>query len=72
MREKIIEMIEGLLALEKGSISENTLIEEVAEWDSLAHVLIIGQLEEKFGISIPLDQVIEIESVKDLFEKAGV
>lgn len=72
MRKKIITMIEKTLNLSEGSLDENTRIEEVEGWDSLAHVLIIGEIESELGISIPLDEAIEITSVGELFEKAGV
>lgn len=72
MREKIISLIENILNLEAGTINEKSKIDEVEGWDSLAHVLIIGELESNLGISIPLDEAIEITSVDDLFEKAGV
>lgn len=72
MRKKIITMIEKILNLSEGSLDEHTRIEEVEGWDSLAHVLIIGEIESKLGISIPLDEAIEITSVGELFEKAGV
>jgi len=72
MREKIIALIEEILKVDPGTITEETLTEEVEEWDSLAHVLIIGELEEKLGIVIPLDEAVEITSVLELFEKAGV
>ena len=72
MREKIIALIEDTLKLSAGTINEDTKIEEVDGWDSLGHVLIIGELEANLGISIPLDEAIEITSVQELFEKAGV
>ena len=72
MREKIIAVIESTLNLPSGTLNEKTKIEEVEGWDSLAHVLIIGELESSLGISIALDEAIEISSVKELFEKAGV
>lgn len=72
MREKIIALIENTLNLSEGTLNEDTKIEDVEGWDSLAHVLIIGDLESKLGISIPLDEAIEITTVAELFEKAGV
>lgn len=72
MREKIISLIEEVLNLPAGSISEDTMIGDVEEWDSLAHVMIIGELEEKLGISIPLDEAVELTGMKELLEKAGV
>ena len=72
MREKIIEVIEKTLNIPKGTINEESKIEEVEGWDSLAHVLIIGELESELGVSIPLDEAIEIKTVAEIFEKAGV
>lgn len=72
MREKIIALIENQLGLEAGSIKETDLIEDIRGWDSLAHVLIIGELESQLGISIPLEEAIEIVTVGDLLAKAGV
>jgi acyl carrier protein len=72
MREKIIALIEEVLMVPAGTITEDTVMEDVEEWDSLAHVMIIGELEEKLGISISLDETMGITSVKDIFDKAGV
>ena len=55
MKEKIIKLIEDVLKVPAGTITEDTMIEDVEQWDSLAHVMIIGQLEEELGVSIPLD-----------------
>ncbi|MBQ4536977.1 MAG: acyl carrier protein [Lachnospiraceae bacterium] len=71
MKEQIIELIEELLRVEAGTITEETQIEDVEQWDSLAHVMIIGELEERLSVSIPLDEAIELTSVKELLEKAG-
>ncbi len=72
MREKIIALIEELLKLPAGSVKEDTRAEDVEAWDSLAHVMLIGELESRLGISIPLDEAGEIYCVSDIFQKAGV
>ncbi|MCM1111682.1 MAG: acyl carrier protein [Muribaculum sp.] len=71
MKQKIIALIEELLKLPAGAVTEETRIEDVEEWDSLAHVMMIGELEERLGVVIPLEDAIEIESVRELLEKAG-
>lgn len=71
MKEKIILLIEDILKVPSGTITEDTIIEDVEQWDSLAHVMIIGELEEQLKITIPLDEAIEISSMKELLEKAG-
>ena len=57
--------------VEEGTITEETMISDVEQWDSLAHVMIIGELESRLGIEIPLDEAVEIISVGELLEKAG-
>ena len=71
MKEKIIELIEEVLQVPAGTVTEDTVMEDLEGWDSLAHVMIIGQLEE-LGISIDLEEAVEITSVKEILEKAGV
>ncbi len=71
MKDKIIALIEEILKVSEGTITENTRIEDVEEWDSLAHVMIIGELEERLGIVIPLDEAIELTGMRELLEKAG-
>lgn len=72
MKEKIIALITEVLMVPEGTVTENTMMEDLEEWDSLAHVMIIGELEEKLGVSIPLDEAIELTGVAQILEKAGV
>ena len=69
MKEKVIALIEEILNITAGTITEDTKIEDIEEWDSLAHVTIIGELEERLGISIPLEEAIELTSVREILEK---
>ena len=72
MKEKIIALITEVLMVPEGTVTENTMMDDLEEWDSLAHVMIIGELEEKLGVSIPLDEAIELTGVAQILEKAGV
>ena len=72
MKEKIIALITEILMVPEGTVTENTMMDDLEEWDSLAHVMIIGELEEKLGVSIPLDEAIELTGVAQILEKAGV
>lgn len=72
MKDKIIALIEAVLEVPAGTITENTMIADVEQWDSLAHVVIIGELEEKLGIAIPLEEAVELAGMKELLEKCGI
>lgn len=71
LQERIIALIEDILAVPEGTVTPDTLIEDVEEWDSLMHVTIIGELEERLGVKIPLEDAIELKSMPELLEKAG-
>ena len=70
MTEKIIKLIEEILQVPAGTVTKDTVIADVEKWDSLAHVMIIGALEEKLSVSIPLDEAVELTSVAEILEKA--
>ena len=72
MKEKIISLIEEALEVPAGTITEDTMIADVEKWDSLAHVMIIGELEEKLGTSISLEDAVDLTGVGELLEKCGV
>lgn len=71
MREQIISLMEEVLQLPPGSVTEETRMEDTPEWDSLAHVMLIGELEERLGIVIPLEEAVEMESVAELLKYAA-
>ncbi len=69
MKEKIMNLIADTLQVDRALITEQTQMEDIEQWDSLMHVMIMGELEE-LGISIPLDEAIEITSVAEILKKA--
>ena len=72
MKDQIIELLTELLNVPAGTITEDTMASDIESWDSLNHVLIIGALEERLGIVIPLDEAAEITGVKELLDACGV
>ena len=59
----------------EGHINLATSRREVPKWDSLQHVALIAAIEERFGICLSMDEMIEIKSVKDIcnvLERHGV
>ena len=72
MKEQIIELLAELLNVPADTITEDTMASDIESWDSLNHVLIIGALEERLNIVIPLDEAAEITGVKELLDACGV
>lgn len=72
MKEKIIALMEEIFQVPAGTVTEQTTADDLEEWDSLAHVMLIDALSSELGISIPLDEAVELSSVAEIFEKAGL
>ncbi len=68
MNEKIFEIIARVLKMDINEINEELSIEATEKWDSLAHLMIISEIEEKLNKKIPLEKVIELCNVQDLLD----
>ena len=49
-----------------GDIILATSRKDVPKWDSLQHVALVAAIELQFGISLSMDEMVEIRSVKDI------
>lgn len=70
MEDKIIALITRVLEVEEGTITADTRMADVEQWDSLAHVMLIGALEDELGISIDIDAAADMTGVADIIEAA--
>jgi acyl carrier protein len=50
------------------SISADTTSADVDGWDSLSHSILIMQIEERFGIELPMDRAFALANVGELAE----
>lgn len=64
IKEKIAKL-EEMMELEEGSLTEETLLAEVDEWDSIAAISYIALLDEEFGVSVSADMINSFQSVAD-------
>ena len=58
--------IDGLL-IDECVLEGNLEYNAIAEWDSIGHMSLIGELEDKFDIIMEMDDIIEMSS----FEKGS-
>lgn len=47
-------------------ITNETSAKDIAEWNSLNHVLLITEIENKFNVSFSLDEMISFTNVGDI------
>lgn len=66
MKEKVYEVLRNAMEKEDLTISGDDEFREYAEWDSLAQITLIAELDEKFGVSIEGDDFEKLHTVDDL------
>lgn len=65
LKEKLT-LIEEVLDLEEGSLSPETELADVDEWDSIAALSLIVMLDEKFEKTVSGAQIKALETVNDI------
>ena len=51
-------------AIDENALKNNIEYNSIPEWDSIGHMAMIAELEEAFGISMDIDDIIEFSSYK--------
>ena len=57
------------------TVTDELSYNSIPEWDSVAHMALIAVLEDKFGIMLDTNDIIDMSSVKvakDILSKHGV
>lgn len=52
------------LSIDKKKFTENLKYNDIAEWDSIAHMTLMSSLEEGFNISLDTEDIIDFSSFK--------
>lgn len=66
-----IELLEEMMELDEGILSEETLLDEVEEWDSMAYLSLIILMGDKFGKKISAKEIKAFEKVSDILDYMG-
>ena len=71
MEEKIIEIAASIFEMDPRKLTIENSRDEIEKWDSLAHVMLIAEIEEQFGVSIPFEETGNINQLKDFLRYVG-
>lgn len=52
--------------VEPGSINIDTVPGDVRAWDSMGHVTLASSLEQEFGVTFDVDELMEMENVREI------
>ena len=68
MEEKFLETVAETMEVEVSEISMETAYKEYEPWDSMMMMNLIMDLEEAFEVSIPIEKVSNVKTLRDLFD----
>ena len=62
------EVIADSLMVSKDSIKNDTELSSIPSWDSMAHMILVSNIEEKYQVEFSGDEIIEMSHVHKIFE----
>lgn len=66
-QQAFIELVEEILEVKPGTVSLVNSLDEL-DWDSLANITFIAEIDTKLNLSLDADRLANSESVADLYE----
>jgi acyl carrier protein len=72
---KLNKILAKVLLIDEQKISDTMSRKTVKEWDSMAHLMLVSELESAFEITMDDDDIMEIQTVADIkktLQKQGI
>ena len=69
--DKYNNIFKKVFSVEEGQLNEEFSILNVEKWDSVAHMELITQIEDTFGIMLETDDIIGLSSYTNGLELLG-
>jgi len=67
--EELIKIVAETLRVDPSKISNHSKITDIPEWDSLSHISLIAELEDKYNIQFTGDDIASMQSICEINEK---
>ncbi|MEA2070417.1 MAG: acyl carrier protein [Asgard group archaeon] len=73
--DKLYTICSKILLIDKTEINGNISRKDIEEWDSMAHLILVSELEQNFDIIMEDEEIANIKNIsdiKDALKKYGV
>ena len=71
MKEKFLELFKEVFEMDDQEVNFSDNFRDFDEWDSLTHLSLIAMLDDEFGIQIEEEELDQLHTVQDLFDKVS-
>lgn len=69
MEQEFLEMITEVFEIENKEITLNDAFRDFEEWDSLAHLSLIAEIDDIYNITIEDETFKNLKTLKELYEE---
>lgn len=67
MEKEFIEFVAEVMGVDAGELNFDTKYREYEKWDSLMMLTLVMELEQEYEVSIPIENLNGVHSLKDLY-----
>ncbi len=74
-QEKLIKVFAASLGVKNDMITDELEYNSIPQWDSVAHMALIAELEEEFDVMLDTDNIIDMSSprkAREILIKYGI
>ena len=66
-QEEFFDFVAQILGVPRESVSTATTYESIPEWDSVMHLRLVMEIQDRFGVDIPIERVPDLKTLGDFF-----
>lgn len=66
--QDFIVFIAGVMEVNPSELNEDVAYGTIEKWDSLMHLRMVMEIEEEYGVEIPIDEIPNIKTLKDFYK----
>ena len=73
--KKLKAILAKVLLIEESKVSDEMSRKTVKEWDSMAHLMLVSEIESAFEVTMDDEDIMEIQTVADIkktLQKLGI
>lgn len=73
--KKLKDILTKILVIDETEIVDSMSRKTVKEWDSMAHLMLVSEIESAFKVTMNDDDIMEIQTVADIkttLQKLGI
>lgn len=71
IKERVLATIATALGIDKSSLTDDTSIGDLPEWDSVGNLAIFAAIEQELQIEIPIEDLFELTSIESIIDEVN-